>query len=225
VNRLGGGAGEAQLRSSPPHPEPGRRSYRGRCLLLGLLMCVCQGACSTTSTLLALEKGQEMRCEVKRYLDELVGCSLESLAQTTDSMAGPKRRWQPKAPAPFPAGSYKAVFRGHGRAYALLAQTEEKFPHFSTIRPGLDKIGGFVQLFVDPRGETPEGQVLLASELDYLIRIVYSKACAPLDEAAAGPLDALKDRLLAIRFNSKPSMVAHHQRLLDLIENGSLCRP
>ncbi len=170
-------------------------------VLVGFLACL-------------LGSSQAVRPEVKRYLDGLAAASLESVEHTTDSVAGPKRRWRPQTPAPFPAGRYKAVFRGRAGVYGVLAQTEAQAPHFSTIRPGIDVVGGFVQLLDDPGSETAVGRVLSLTELDYLLHIVYGKACAEHDSAKAGALDMLKDRLLAIRFSGRAGIKAYHEKLL-----------
>ncbi len=158
-----------------------------------------------------------MRPEVKHYLDGLAAATLESVAHTTDSVAPPQQqRWQPKAPAPFPAGRYRAVFRGGQGAYAILVKTGASAPHFSTVRPGIDAVGGFVQLLDDPGGEGAQGPVLSLAELDYLLRIIYGKACAGHDPAEASALDMLKDRLLAIRFSARPGLKAYHEQLLRI---------
>lgn len=170
-------------------------------VLLGLLAC-------------QLGNGQAMRPEVKRYLDGLAAASLESVEHTTDSLAGPKQRWRPQMPAPFPAGRYKAVFRGRQGVYAVLAQTEAQVPHFSTLRPGTDAVDGFAQLLDDPGSETAAGPVLSLTELDFLLRIIYGKACAERAPAEASALDMLKDRLLAIRFSGRPGIKAYHEKLL-----------
>jgi len=164
--------------------------------------------------LFMLGNGPAMRPEVKRYLDGLSGASLESVQHTTDSLAGPKQRWLPQTPAPFPAGRYKAVFRGRQGVFAILVQTEAAAPHFHQLRPGIDAVGGFVQLMTEPGSERADGPVLSLNELDYLLRVIYSKACVEHDAAEAEALDMLKDRLLAIRFSGRPGIKAYHEHLL-----------
>ncbi len=159
-----------------------------------------------------------VRPEIRQYIDQLKGYSLMAVGHTTDSIGMGPSNSSLRPPKPFPAGSYKAIFQRDGGVKAVLVQTENKVGHFVTVIPGITDIGGYVRLFADPSTEFPDGLELTADELDYFIRMVYSRFCKPLEADAAAQFNKLKDMLLAIRFSAKPGINEYHENLLGQLK-------
>lgn len=199
------------------------RLCRILCGLFFMISMISATSCSGDDQDKPMDPSHGLRPEIKQYLDELRNYSVTSLAHTTDSLPSKMEYRFPESPSQFPAGRFKAVFTRSGQTRAILVQTEEKVPHFTTITPGTTDIGGYVQLFSDPTIENPDGATLNLSEIDYLIQIVYTGFCRPLDTVSATTHNQLKDRLLAIRFSSKPGIRQYHGRLADQLKSGYLC--
>lgn len=160
-----------------------------------------------------------VRPEIKKYVDQVKEYSLLAVGHTTDSIAMSPSNSLPRPPEPFPAGRYKAIFQRERDVRAVLVQTENKVGHFVTVTPGITDISGYVQLFVDPSVEVPDGLILTTDELDYLIRMVYARFCKPLAVDTAAQLNQLKDMLLAIRFSAKPGIKKYHEGLLAQLKS------
>lgn len=160
----------------------------------------------------------DIRPNVKRYLDELSAFHLVHVGHTTDSISIKLIKRLPKDPRTFDAGRFKVVFRKGGEVKAIIVQTESAVGHYAKVVPGKTAVDGYIQLNADPKGEGAYGPKLEPKEVDYFIRIIYSKFRVPLEAEEAKRLDNLKDMALAIMFNSKTGINKYHLELLKQLK-------
>lgn len=161
-----------------------------------------------------------IRPEIKQYIDQLKEYSLITVVHTTDTLSVGRQIYLPKPPKPFPAGRYKVIFKKKNDERAILVQTESKVGHYVTITPGVTDIGGYVKLFNSADIEGPGGIQPNQDEIDYLLGMIYSKFCDPMDSTTATRLNQLKDMILAIRFSKLPGLTEFHDRLVAQVRNN-----
>ena len=81
-------------------------------------------------------------------------------------------------------------------------------------------LGGYVKLFTSTDVEGREGMQLTHDEIDYLLGIIYSRFCFPIDSDTAIRLNQLKDMVLAVRFSGTPGIKEFHDSLIDQIKKN-----
>lgn len=164
-----------------------------------------------------------MRPVVQSAIERLAAEPFAGATQATDKLASNTLEvLRIAAPAQFPASTYVVRFgRGEGR-FAVIANAEDRVPHYSLVVPGVTDVGGAVRL--DGFAALPSETSLTAAEVEYLLSMVYARLCPgrPAPEAAA--LNRLKDAMLTIRFGPGPDLARFHRGLVSCLSGaGTAC--
>lgn len=192
-------------------------------LLVGIMVLPPVNAfCSDCSPGEFMDYDLKVRPQIKVFLDQIISFTLISVGHTTDSLTthlvSSKEEKSCQPPKPFPAGLYKVIFVKGTEGRALLIQTESKISHYSKIIPGKTDVGGYVQLFNNLQEKIPSGEKLNLDEIDYLLRLIYSRFCNTLNNKECEYLNKLKDMLLAILFSDKKGIDEYHQKLIQRLK-------
>ncbi len=192
--------------------------------LIGLVLPSVNALASECSPENFMNYKLQIRPQIKIFLDQLTLFKLVAVGHTTDSLSmdlgNAEHENIPQPPKPFPTGLYKVIFERGKEKRGLMVQTESKVGHYVTIIPGKTDIGGYVQLFNDLQEHLPSGQMLSSNEIDYFVRLIYSRFCNPLNNSEHENMNKLKDMLLAIMFSNRKGIDEYHNRLIQQIKSA-----
>jgi len=181
----------------------------------------------------------QMRSEVKNYIDNLHEGEIFSIQHTTRSLQKPKK-FIPGSPKPFNAGRFQVVFVKREEKYTLLFETEEKVMHLAEVIPGKTDVAGYIKILDGDDvssgvvhttkgvthttwgGQKTEKSLanikLNYSEMDYLVRVLYSKFNRKMTKEQADRINQVKDFALAIMFSNKSGIMGYHRSLVETLD-------
>jgi len=188
-------------------------------LLAGESVATANSLENSNNTGNSIGQSLQLRPNIKQYVDQLRAFALIGAAHTTDSLSllnqTNHRNQIADDPKPFPAGRYRIEFRKGADIKIILVQTENKVGHYVTVIPGKISIDGYVQLFNDQNEAVPSGPRLTRDEIDYLLRMIYSKCYSTSVNNEFVELNKLKDMLLAVLFSSAQDVQDYHHNLIS----------
>lgn len=161
----------------------------------------------------------QIRKNVRNYIDELYYYEPIQIKHTTKSEGVPLKILFPEKPKPFDAGRFKIVFKKNRKLKAIICQTESVVGHFNNVVPGVTNVGGYILLLIDPRNDFGDGEKLNSAELDYFIKIIYKKFNEPIDTSKAQLLNKIKDIALAIMFSEKAGIDEYHANQIEKLKS------
>lgn len=154
----------------------------------------------------------DLRPAVRVAVGRIRELPIIGLTQTTDSAQLVSEAARIRAPAAFPASTYRLAFGDSTHQVAFVANAEMTLAHHFTVDPGVTRLKGCVTLEGWPT--EPSHTCLTDDELEYLLVAIYGKFCAKLSASDGAALNRFKDAVLAIRFGQKPGAQVFHERRL-----------
>lgn len=158
---------------------------------------------------------QQVRPEVRNFLNELKDGTITGVKHTTRGLAFPSP-YEPRAPQPFAAGRFQIDFQTKdGQSRAFVVDTESRVGHLGNVVPGQTDVGGSISLLTDPANSQSVGATLTKDEQGAMLASLYAKAGQPMVATTADKTDFAISSVAAVHFSGQGAAAVSqaHQRL------------